>query len=289
MRTTFGATRWPLQDEADPENPDAGGGKGEKKGEEKKGADAELGTAEDQARRMGWVPQEEFRGDKSKWTDAETFVKNGLESLPILRENNRRLQKANEELSKSAADFKKMSDTAFDRAYTKAKRELEEKIETAATEGGEKAAATVKAATKELTELETEKTKRDAAGDEDPEFKAWELQNDWYKDPELREEAEVEAFRLRRKGEKAEGQAFLDKVKEAVKKKHPEKFGNPRRDPKHASGTERPTPGGEDGARGAKKGWEQLPAEAKEAGERYVKQKFYKDKAAYAAAYWDQN
>lgn len=277
------ALRWPLQEEADP---DKGAGGGGDKGKKKDGGDAELGTVEDQARRMGWVPEADFRGDKAKWTDAATFLKNGLESLPILRERNRTLQKANEELSKSAAEFKKMSDTAFERAYTKAKRELEEKIETAAETGGEEGKKAAKAAAKDLAELEGEKAQRDAAAKDDPVFDAWELQNDWYKDPELREEAEVEAFRLRKKGSKLEGEAFLEAVKEAVKKKHPEKFGNPRRS--QPGGTERPNAGGEETLTRGKKGWEQLPAEAKEAGERYIKQKLYKDKAAYAEAYWAQ-
>lgn len=279
--------RWPLEEEAKGEE-NKGGGGGEDKGKKAaEGTDAELGSVEDRATRMGWVPKEKFRGDQAKWTDAATFVKNGEESLPILRERMRTLERANADLSKSAADFKKMSDTAFDRAYTRAKRELEEKIETAAEAGGAEGKATVKAATKELTELETEKTKRDAAADVDPVFNAWELDNDWYKDAELREEAEVEAFRLRKKGNKLEGAAFLDAVKEAVKKKHPERFGNPRR--QAGGGTERSNPGGEETVTRGKKGWEQLPADAKESGERFIKQKFFKDKAAYAASYWEQN
>lgn len=279
--------RHPLQDEANPDK--GGGGEGGDKGKKgSEGGDGELGTIEERAARMGWVPQEKFRGDQAKWTDAATFVKNGEESLPILRERLRTMERANVDLSKSVGEFKKMSDTAFERAYERAKRELETRIETAAEKGGAEGKAEVKAATKELTALETEKTQRDAAGAADPVFDGWAEQNDWYKDPELRTEAEVEAFRLRRKGEKSEGVDFLEKVKDAMKKRFPEKFGNPRR---NAGGqVERSGTGGDESTtRGGKKGWEHLPSEAKEAGERYIKQKLYKDKTAYAAAYWDQN
>lgn len=288
MNHTLFGRRWPLMDEADAgDKGKGGGGDGDKGGkkDDAGGKDAELGTVEDRARRMGWVPSEEFRGDKAKWSDAATFVKNGEESLPILRERLRSMERTNVELSKSVSEFKTQSDSNFKKGYEKAKRELEAEIKTKAKAGDDEGAA---AAATELAELEGEKVKREAAGDKDPVFDAWSAQNTWYTDPELKAEAEVEAFRLRRKGEKSEGAEFLDKVKEAIKKRFPEKFENPRR--KEASGTERSSAGGDESTRsGAKKGWEHLPTDAKEAGERYVKQKLYKDKAAYAAAYWEQN
>src|SRR3990167_1171885 len=38
------------------------------------------------ARRMGWVPKEEFRGDPSRWMDHERFLEWSEKSLPIQRE-----------------------------------------------------------------------------------------------------------------------------------------------------------------------------------------------------------
>jgi hypothetical protein len=107
----------------------------------------------------------------------------------------------------------------------------------------------------------------------------------------MQEEAELEGFRLAkrmREGKQPRSRACRSSnlVKEAMKKKFPEKFGNPRR--AAGSGVERSGAGGDDTG-GAKKGWDKLPAEAKEAGERYIKQKLYKDKAAYAEAYHAQN
>lgn len=243
----------------------------------------DIGTVEDQAKRMGWSPKDEFRGAPEKWTDAQTFVKNGLESLPILRERNRTLQKNVDDLTKSVGEFKKMSDTAYDRAYEKAKKDLKAEIKTAGKEGDEKA---VEAATDELAKLEREKAERGAATAADPVFDSWVSENAWYKDPDLAIEAEAEALKLRKRGDKSDGLSFLEKVKEKVKERFPEKFGNARR--QAGSGVERPSAGG-DGGNGAAKGWETLPADAKAAGERYIKQKLYKDKAAYAAAYHSQN
>lgn len=269
------AMRWPLQEEAKSEVDDAGGGEGDNNKNEP--------SVEDRARRMGWVPQEEFRGDKAKWTDAATFVKNGEESLPILRERLRNADKTIADLTKTAAEFKKMSDSAFDRAYKKAKEDLKTEIKQAGKDGDEKR---VEAATEELAELEKEKVEREAAADKDPVFEGWVGQNQWYQDPTMKLEAEAIAWKLRRMGDKTDGVAFLDKVKDEMKKAFPEKFGNPRRNA--GSHVERPAGGGEGGG-GGKKGWEHLPAEAKEAGERHIRQKFFKDKAEYAAAYWAQN
>lgn len=244
-------------------------------------------TIEQRAEAMGWTPKEKFRGAADKWVDAATFVKIGEESLPVLRERLKKAEKTAADLGKSLSEFKKMSDENFEKGYAKAKQELEAKIEAAAEQGGKEAAATAKAATKELAALEGEKARRDAKGDADPVFDGWVGQNEWYNDADMRLEAEAEAFKLRKRGDKSEGVDFLDKVKEQVKKRFPDKFGNPRR--ANGGQTERPSAGGEETANRGKKGWEHLPAEAKEAGERYVKQKIYKDKAAYAEAFWAQN
>lgn len=48
-------------------------------------------TVEVEATALGWVPEDDFKGDKSRWVDAETFVKRGHEIMPILRKNNTEL------------------------------------------------------------------------------------------------------------------------------------------------------------------------------------------------------
>lgn len=46
---------------------------------------------ESKAKEMGWVPQDQWKGDPEKWTDAQEYVERGEQVLPILRANNRRL------------------------------------------------------------------------------------------------------------------------------------------------------------------------------------------------------
>lgn len=257
----------------------------EEKGGEGKGAAAEgaESTPEERAARIGWTPKEKFRGDAAKWVDAETFLKNGEESLPILRENNRKLQKALEDSAKTAAEFAKYHEQTEKRAYERAKKELQAEIKAAAKAGDEAGAAK---AADELADVEAEHKLAANKQKADPVWDTWFAQNSWMTtDSELAIEAEVEGFRLRKKGEKSEGIEFLDKVKEALKKRFPEKFGNPRRS--QAGAVEGSGGGGDGGGKG--KGWSDLPAEAKAAGERYIKQGYIKDKDAYAKQFFNQN
>jgi hypothetical protein len=46
---------------------------------------------EQEALTLGWVPEEKFKGDKSRWVDAATFVERGHTLMPILRKNNQEL------------------------------------------------------------------------------------------------------------------------------------------------------------------------------------------------------
>lgn len=48
---------------------------------------------ESEARTMGWVPQEEFRGDPERHIPAQEFVERGRDSIPLLRANQKKLTK----------------------------------------------------------------------------------------------------------------------------------------------------------------------------------------------------
>jgi DNA primase len=63
-----------------------------------------------------------------------------------------------------------------------------------------------------------------------PEFDGWLAENEWFKvDKELQDTAEAMAIVLKRGGDTSEGKVFFDKVKERVRKLHPDKFENPNR------------------------------------------------------------
>lgn len=60
-----------------------------------------------EAKEMGWVPQEEFRGDKSKWIDAPTFLARGRDVMPLLRKNNERLRGENKQSTAKIKELEK--------------------------------------------------------------------------------------------------------------------------------------------------------------------------------------
>lgn len=233
----------------------------------------------ERASRMGWVPQDKFRGDSSKWVDAKTFVEKGENELPILRERLRdSLRKQDEairdlgELKETVKDFRGYMTQVEERAYKRAKRDLEAQREAAKDAGDFNKYDEV---TQELTELETNAKpveKREVKPDpmKDPVFTGWAGENKWFQDdPERAAYANSYGAYLNQTKPHLIGRAFLDEVSNAVKKQFPDKFENPRRND---------APRVESGGNGAKgksggKSFDDLPADAKAACLRFEKQK----------------
>ena len=97
-------------------------------------------TIEVQARAMGWVPKEEFKGDTDKWKSAEDFVKDGYEILPILRERTKKLSTKFDEVTQKLAStestlqkltehHKKVDQRAYDRAVAELKEQQRKAVE----------------------------------------------------------------------------------------------------------------------------------------------------------------
>jgi len=53
---------------------------------------AEQTEVEQKARKMGWLPETEFRGKKEHWVDAEKYVERGDQFIPFLQADRRRLE-----------------------------------------------------------------------------------------------------------------------------------------------------------------------------------------------------
>jgi len=203
---------------------------------ENEGAEAEVtketasGSDEEHASRLGWVPKEQFRGDPKNWRDATEFLKRGTEQLPILSENLKRLQKKLDQQSAAFSEFRQFMTKSEERAYEKAKKEIEAErrkaVENADTEGFERAE-------KELERIERDKlpTPKSAANIE-PEIAEFVKENGtWFdKDKVLTTYAiEVHGDILR----ESPGMSIADNLVETKRRlveKFPEKFGiNPKR------------------------------------------------------------
>lgn len=107
--------------------------------------DDDTNTVEARARRIGWVPKEEFRGDPERWAPAADFLERGERTLPILLERNRkiddklgRVEKDNKALRDQLAamdgtlkeardtfvEFRERTANVEQRAYARARAEI---------------------------------------------------------------------------------------------------------------------------------------------------------------------
>ena len=62
---------------------------------------------ESEAKAMGWVPQEEFRGDVEKHVDAKTFLERGQNYLPIVRKERDEYKRELQEVKGQMGEMKK--------------------------------------------------------------------------------------------------------------------------------------------------------------------------------------
>lgn len=228
-------------------------------------------SVEDRARTLGWRPKEEFKGDESRWIDAETFVRRGEDVLPILKANNRQMEKAlaarDSELSKVKATLERFAEhhnKTEQRAYERALRELKGDIAQAAAAGDVQG---VLDKTEELSELQAEAKAKPAAQDapqEPPEFTAWKADNPWFgKDKALT--AATAALGEELVGEGYTGAALIKEVDKRLRAEFPNKFENPAR--RQAATVE----GGGAPPRKAGKTYSDLPPDAKAACDDFVK------------------
>jgi hypothetical protein len=265
------------------------------------GADGAGGEADDEAkqqvearaRSMGWTSKDEFKGDPSKWRDAAEFVERGENLLPLVKAQNKRLEREVAELKQTTKEFAEHLSKTEQRAYERALETLKEQRKEALAAGDGDAF--------EKADEQIEQLKRDAAakaakhaekkddGGADPVYTEWESRNPWLKDAELSDYAEFAAQKLRAGGERATGAEFLDLVAQKVKAQFPAKFTNPRRE------TAQAVEGAAPARRSGGKTFADMPAEARAACDRMAKNGFAGDekaqtkfKADYVKQYFEE-
>ena len=219
---------------------------------------------EDRALTMGWTPKSQFKGDPDKWVDAETFVKRGEEFLPFLKANNRRLEQALEranakieQMDKGLKSAIQQLSRADQRAYAKAKADLEAELEQYAAAGNAEA---VKAVTKDLVDLEKETVAKveDAPG-EDPAFAEWREANPWF-GKDMRKTRIAAALGAEVAEDGYTGKAQVKEVDRRLREEYPDWFAKPTNPNRTAAA---PVEGVGAPLRSGAKTYSDLPAEAK--------------------------
>jgi hypothetical protein len=229
---------------------------------------------EDFAGRMGWSPQDQWRGPPEAWKPAAEFIE-GTVSV------NQALSKKLKNLERNQSRMVQTVERIAEQRIADARAELEAQLDQAVDEGDK---ATVKHVTTRIAQLDRE------APASDPDVADFvERHSDWFNvDPEATALAMGVADNLHRQGKTAAEQVAA--AEKAVKKRFPELFDEPppRQQGKgpaavHTADT-RSAPRQQRGP----KGFAELPADAKTAALR-MESKGRCSRDEYAKFYWQEN
>lgn len=182
--------------------------------------------AEQEARSQGWVPQEEFEGDKSKWVDAAEFVRRG-ELFRKIDTQNRELKETKKTLAALKEHYTKVEEAAFNRALAALKAQ---KVQ--AQEDGEFRKASELEEEIRQVEQQKEDLKEsipDVPPEIHPELAAWVERNSWYRtNPRMK--AVADAIGAEHVAQGIHGPALLKIIDAEIRREFPSKFTNPNRE-----------------------------------------------------------
>lgn len=301
---------------------EAAGDEGAGGGQEEQVDQTDESTEEEvqNARQLGWVPQEEFRGDPKNWRPAKEFLARGEDILPILKANNRKLHQQlsaqnqtttalQRQLAEQQAVIDGLKEAHAEIAKDRREAQIEElsdQIATAEEAGDRKLAARLQAKLTNLTreaeeaeeeETGTQKTRREPTAPPPQDFRQtqwwqdWQEENPWYgQDQDRTELADIVSLRLRNNPANAQltQKAFMDKVTTEVSRITGQNLSSSRRSRVEGGGSRNASGGG--GGRS----YADLPASAKAACDRLGKRLIgsgagqFKDDKAWKAHYVKQ-
>lgn len=190
-------------------------------------ADHEL-QLEAEARDMGWVPQNEFRGKTDKWVDASTYLERGKTFVPFLRKNNEKLEREiasmKQEKLNSEARLRALEQASIDArnaAVARAEKDLRASLREARRDGDIDKQEELEEALEQVKEhkktIETQPAQPQQTGQPHPDYADWVEKNDWYLvDTAKREFADKYAQQLQNSGQQLDVKQFLRMVSNKV-------------------------------------------------------------------------
>lgn len=246
--------------------------------EDDTGGEPQPSEFEAEAREMGWVPAEEWRGPKERWVDARLFVERGRTVLPIVnaqlareRAEKQALQARLQQLETEASEWRKYREQQTDASAQVQETALRAQRRQALEAGDYDS---VNEIDNKLLDLRVEaKLKASAPKPEarvDPELqRVWDdfrSKNEWLQDPKLMQAWGLEMRNMRQLGVTTSGAEFMADAADRVKRMYPEKFSTRRRT---AIGDTNGSPS--DGGTNGRRSFHSLKAEYKETAQRLVK------------------
>lgn len=268
---------------------------------------------EAEAKSMGWVPEDQFKGNKDHWVDAEEFVERGRKVLPILIANNKRqarellsrdqkIDTLAQQLTNATTAIEKLEKhytEANKRAVQNAKESLRNELKQAREDNDVDAEDRILGKLEEIRDQEREEAKPPEKKTEAPktpeipeDMKQWYRENSWFggtKPEDVKKSKAIAriAEDMRDEGNELVGVEFMNEALRIYE----EQVGEPTRQPSQK--VETPNPRG--GGRASSKSFASLPKEAKDAcrqdsddlvgpGKRYKTQQEWE--SAYAKIYY---
>jgi len=248
---------------------------------------------EQEARLLGWQPLENYKGDPKNWKSAEDYLEHGRQVNAYLR---RDLDRFRQELRSKTDELNQLKEVTNkfaeyhsqteERAYKKALADLRKERVEAYKEGDYNKVQEIEDQLDELRDNKPSKApvvpqKQDVV-QPDPAFVEWHAQNSWYgTDPELTSIADAYSNVIGKANPYLRGTEFLLEVTRKVQEKFPEKFGSPTRTVAKPN-RERSV------NNGSKKGFDDLPDDAKKACNDFVSKGWIKSKEEYVKEYFAQ-
>ena len=185
---------------------------------------------EQRAMDSGWVPEDEWEGDKSQWRPAKEFLDRG-ELFHKIDDQNRNIK----ELKRALDDMKRHHNSVRETEYARALQSLKDQKRTALEEGD---AATVVRIDDQIDLVRDEQTKlkqtnvqEEYSSSPEPasEFVSWTARNKWYEsDTNMKTWADGIGRNLAAAGMKPDN--VLKEIEKQVKDVFPNKFRNVNRD-----------------------------------------------------------
>lgn len=247
----------------------------------------------------GWIPEDQFKGDKSKWRPADQWVERGRSLIPLIKTQVKdykseidSLKATVESQKKTTERLLKMSEKTQEMAYEKAKRELAAKQMEAVKEGDTEKWALLKEEEDKLKPPEKMEIEQQPQPQNSPDFDAWYPNNKWYRaigsnegDTDLTIYADAYSASLLKTNPNMTHAELLSKTSEKVKQVFPHKFENPARNLPSAvdGGSQRET-----GLKTGGKTFNDLPADAKTMCNQDIKNGLYKTKEDWVKVYFEE-
>lgn len=197
---------------------------------ESKQSTTNIDPYEEQAREMGWRPQEEWEGEPAKWRGAKEFVERG-ELYGKIDSVSRELKETRKALKMLQEHHSKVREAEFNRAVEELKSAQKKHLE----EGN--ADEYIKT-TELLTDLKAEQKARQVVEEVtpkeskglDPRFVEWTKENSWYeRNTEMRDFADTIGHGFAARNPGINPVEVLKYVSREIKKHYKDQFENPNR------------------------------------------------------------